>query len=59
LTEAYDGIKKQNEALKELAAQRDEYVKKFNDSVKDRNDVVAKYNDLVQKVDKQQSGGKQ
>jgi chromosome segregation ATPase len=58
LTEAYDGIKKQNEALKELAAQRDEYVKKFNDSVKDRNDVVAKYNDLVQKVDKQQSGGK-
>jgi len=59
LTEAYDGIKKQNEALKELAAQRDEYVRKFNDSVKDRNDVVAKYNDLVQKVDKQQSGGKQ
>jgi len=41
------------------AAQRDEYVRKFNDSVKDRNDVVAKYNDLVQKFEKQQGGAKQ
>ena len=55
LKEAYDGIKKQNEALKELAAQRDEFVSKYNDSVKDRNGVVAKYNDLVEKVNKQQS----
>lgn len=58
LTQAYDGIKKQNEALKELAAQRDDYVRKFNDSVNDRNDVVAKYNDLVQKIEKQQNGAK-
>jgi len=31
LREAYAGIQKQNDALKELAAQRDEFVKKFND----------------------------
>ena len=58
LTEAYEGIKKQNDALKNLAAQRDEFVKKFNESVKDRNEVVAKYNDLVQKIEKQQNGAK-
>src|SRR5271169_409865 len=38
LKEAYAGIKKQNESLQELVAQRDEFVKKYNDSVKDRND---------------------
>ena len=54
LKESYDGIKKQNEAIKELAAQRDDFVKKFNDSVKDRNEVVAKYNGLVDQVNKQQ-----
>ena len=56
LKDAYDGIKKQNEAIKELVAQRDEFVAKFNDSVKDRNGVVAKYNELVDKVTKQQNG---
>ncbi len=34
LTEAYAGIEKQNAALKELAAQRDELVRKYNDEVK-------------------------
>jgi len=57
LKEAYDGIQKQNEAMKELAAQRDEFVKKFNDEVKDRNDVVNKYNDLVRQVEKSQAAG--
>jgi uncharacterized coiled-coil DUF342 family protein len=56
LKEAYAGIQKQNDAMKELAAQRDEFVKKFNDSVKDRNDIVAKYNDLAAQVAKSQSG---
>ena len=56
LKDAYDGIKKQNEAIKELVAQRDEFISKYNDSVKDRNGVVAKYNDLVEKVNKQQNG---
>jgi chromosome segregation ATPase len=59
LKEAYDGIKKQNEAMKELVAQRDEFVKKFNDEVKDRNDVVNKYNELAASVEKQKGGGKQ
>ena len=56
LKEAYDGIQKQNAAIKELVAQRDEFVKKLNDSVKERNDVVAKYNDLAAQVAKSQSG---
>jgi chromosome segregation ATPase len=60
LKEAYDGIQKQNEAMKELVAQRDEFVKKFNDEVRDRNDVVNKYNDLVRQVEKNQNlSGKQ
>jgi len=60
LKEAYDGIQKQNEAMKELVAQRDEFVKKFNDEVKDRNDVVNKYNDLVRQIEKAQAAnGKQ
>ena len=58
LKEAYGGIQKQNEAMKELVTQRDEFVKKLNDSVKERNDVVAKYNDLAGQVAKLQ-GGKQ
>jgi chromosome segregation ATPase len=59
LADAYSGIEKQNAALKEVAAQRDEFVKKYNDEVKDRNDVVAKYNDLAAQVQKLQGGGKQ
>ena len=55
LKEAYDGIQKQNEAMKELVAQRDEFVKKFNDEVKDRNEIVNKYNDLVRQVEKNQA----
>jgi len=55
LKDAYDGLKKQNQAIKELVTQRDDFVKKFNDSVKDRNDVVNKYNDLVRQVEKNQA----
>ncbi|HEY5232343.1 MAG TPA: hypothetical protein VIK35_02255 [Verrucomicrobiae bacterium] len=58
LKEAYDGIKRQNEAITNLVAQRDDLLKKFNDSVKDRNDVVAKYNDLAKQVEKLQGGQK-
>jgi peptidoglycan hydrolase CwlO-like protein len=55
LNDAYAAIKKQNEAMKELVAQRDGFVQKLNDSVKDRNAVVAKYNDLVAQVQKAQA----
>ena len=56
LKEAYAGIRKQNASLAELVAQRDEFVKKYNDSVKERNEIVAKYNDLAAQVEKLQSG---
>jgi peptidoglycan hydrolase CwlO-like protein len=58
LEDAYAGVKKQNEAITNLVAQRDDFVKKLNDSVKDRNDIVAKYNDLVARVEKMQGGDK-
>lgn len=58
LKEAYDGIKKQNDALQEVVTQRDEFVKKYNDSVKERNDIVAKYNELAGQVEKLQGGKK-
>jgi chromosome segregation ATPase len=58
LKDAYAGIAQQNEAITNLVAQRDDFVKKFNDEVKDRNDVVSKYNDLVKQVQQQQSGQK-
>jgi len=56
LKEAYAGIDKQNGAISNLVAQRNDLVQKYNDEVKDRNDVVAKYNDLVKQVEKQQGG---
>jgi vacuolar-type H+-ATPase subunit I/STV1 len=54
LTEAYAGIEKQNGALKDLAAQRDEFVQKYNDEVKDRNGVVSNYNALAAQAQKLQ-----
>ena len=59
LKEACAGIEKQNEALTNLVAQRDDFVKKYNDSVKDRNDVVARYNEFAARVQRLQGGGKQ
>jgi chromosome segregation ATPase len=50
LKDAYAGIKKQNEAITNLVAQRNDLVQKYNDEVKDRNDIVAKYNNLVKQV---------
>jgi chromosome segregation ATPase len=58
LKDAYADLQKQNNALTNLVAQRDELVKKYNDEVKDRNDVVTKYNDLAKQVEKLQGGSK-
>ena len=55
LKEVYTGIDKQNEAITNLVAQRNDLVQKYNDEVKDRNNIVEKYNELVKLV---QSGGK-
>jgi len=52
LKEAYQGIEKQNQAIKTLTAQRDEFVEKYNQSVEARNALVAKYNALVEQVNK-------
>ena len=57
LKAAYDGIQKQNEAIANLVAERDGFVKKYNDEVTERNDVVAKYNELAKQMEKLQSGG--
>ena len=50
LKDAYAGIDKQNAAITNLVAQRNDLVQKYNDEVKDRNDIVAKYNDLAKQV---------
>jgi chromosome segregation ATPase len=57
LKDAYEGIKKQNDALKQLAGQRDEFVKKYNDIVIERNTIVSNYNDLAARFEKLQSTG--
>ncbi|MGA2175211.1 MAG: hypothetical protein ABSH38_09545 [Verrucomicrobiota bacterium] len=54
LQEAYDGIKKQNDAITRLVAERDDFIRKYNDSVKARNDLVEKYNKLADRVKKLQ-----
>ena len=55
LKEAYANLARQNDAITNLVAERDRFVKKYNDSVKDRNDIVAKYNELVGQVQKQEA----
>jgi chromosome segregation ATPase len=52
LKEAYGSLEKQNDAITNLVAQRDELVTKFNNEVKDRNEIVAKYNELADQVKK-------
>jgi TolA-binding protein len=54
LKDAYDGVKKQNEAIKQLVVERDDFVKKYNDSVNERNTIVGKYNELVGQMEKLQ-----
>jgi chromosome segregation ATPase len=49
LDTAYDGIKKQNAALEQLAAQRDEFIQKYTNMVSQYNDTVTQYNGLVGK----------
>jgi chromosome segregation ATPase len=48
LKEAYDGEKK-------LVAQRDDFVKKLNQSIQAQNDLTAKYNELVDRFNKLQT----
>ena len=59
LKEAYAGIDRQNTAISNLVAQRNDLVQKYNDEVKDRNNIVEKYNELATQIEKQQNGSKQ
>ena len=43
------------DSVRALAAQRDEFVQKYNDEVKDRNNVVSNYNALAAEVKKTQN----
>jgi chromosome segregation ATPase len=52
-----DGVKRQNEAIAKLTTQRDDFIKKLNDSINDRNVIVGKYNDLVKQIDKSTETG--
>ena len=54
LKEASEGIVKQNDAIKQLAVERDAAIQKYNDSVKERNALAEKYNDLVERFNKLQ-----
>jgi chromosome segregation ATPase len=55
LEEAYGGIKKQNDAIKQLVAQRDEFIQKYTNSINTQNDIVTKYNKLVERLNQLQS----
>ncbi len=55
LNTAYDGIAKQNDAVKELVAQRDDFIGKYTNSVNARNEIVIKYNALVERINRMQS----
>jgi chromosome segregation ATPase len=55
LKEASEGIQKQNDAIKQLIAARDDAIKKYNDSMKERNALAEKYNDLVERYNKLQA----
>ena len=54
LTTAYDGITKQNEAVSNLVAQRDEFIGKYTNSVVQYNGLVIKYNEAVDRLNKLQ-----
>lgn len=68
LKTGYDGIQKQNDAIKKLISQRDELVTRLNDTVRERNGIVerlneslkdrealvVRYNELVKQVERMQ-----
>jgi len=52
---ANDSIRRQNEALKGLVAERDEYVNRLNEALKERNQIVTQYNDLAKRFEELQA----
>jgi chromosome segregation ATPase len=51
---ANDSIHRQNEVIKNLVTERDEFVNRLNESIKERNEVVTKFNELVKRVEEMQ-----
>ena len=51
ITQANTSIRQQNEAIKMIVLERDEYVTRLNQSVKERNETVTKYNTLVKQFE--------
>ena len=58
LRTAYESIQKQNQILKEVADERNDFVQRLNNTMKDRNDIVLKYNKLVADFQASQNAGK-
>jgi len=55
MKQANESIRRQNDAMKDLVSQRDDFVARLNESIKERNDIVTKYNELTKQLEQIQS----
>ena len=55
IKQSNETIIRQNEAVKSLVAERDDFVNRLNESIKERNAIVEKYNELVKHVEEMQA----
>ena len=59
LTETLESrVKQANAVIKDIAEQRDDFLKHLNETIQDRNEVVAKYNALVKQLEDRQTAQK-
>jgi chromosome segregation ATPase len=56
MKQANESIRRQNDAMKDLVSQRDDFVARLNESIKERNDIVTKYNELTKQLEQIQGG---
>ena len=57
--QADDIIRRQNESVKNIVQERDEYVNRLNQSIKDRNAIVTQYNAAVRQIEAMQTAQSQ
>jgi chromosome segregation ATPase len=55
MRQANESIRRQNDTMKDLVTQRDDFVARLNESIKERNDIVTKYNELTKQLEQIQS----
>ncbi|MGA2140351.1 MAG: hypothetical protein ABSH14_15955 [Verrucomicrobiia bacterium] len=55
MKQANESIRRQNDTMKDLVSQRDDFVARLNESIKERNDIVTKYNELTKQLEQIQS----